>query len=366
VNKGELAVRRIDAFQQRHLVTAFTVGLLKKYGDDNGGALSARLTFAIFTTIFPLLLLLVTGLALVLANNPELRRTVEQSAFSQIPVVGADLADNIHAIKASSAFGFTIGILGLIYGLNGLAGVGLQIMEQAWYLPKATWPPYLTRLKRSYGFIAVLGLGLVVTTFLSTFGAVGGHRVVFRVGSVVVAGVVNAALYLLGFRVLTPKQVPTRRLWPGAICGGLLWTVLQAFGTFIVNRYLRHANVVYGTFGTVIGMIAWFTLAAQLTVYCAELNALLVHRLWPRGMVQPPLTRADQEMVALQATMNQFRPEAEITVRVRGRPMTEREYLAAGGAVGSDEIGIVRQVPEPGEQAPAAPGGARGARDGAA
>ena len=30
---------------------------------------------------------------------------------------------------------------------------------------------------------------------------------------------------------------------------------------------------------------------------------VLVDRLWPRGIVQPPLTKADQELAALQATM---------------------------------------------------------------
>jgi hypothetical protein len=37
MNPIEKAVRRVDAVQQRHKVPAFVVGLIKKYGDDNGG-----------------------------------------------------------------------------------------------------------------------------------------------------------------------------------------------------------------------------------------------------------------------------------------------------------------------------------------
>ena len=346
MNPLERGVRRIDAFQQRHLVPSFAVGLVKKYGDDNGGALAARLTYAIFTTIFPLLLLLVTGLALLLAGHPSLQHKVLSSAYGEIPVVGKDLAHNIHALKTNATFGFVVGLVGLVYGLHGLAGVGLQIMERVWYLPKATRPNYVTRMGRSFLFIVVLGFGLVVTTFLSNVGTFAGQSIWYTTGAEGVAAAANIGIYFVAFRVLTPKQVDSRRLWPGVVAGGILWTVLQGFGGYVVGHYLRNDNAVYGTFGTVLGLIAWFAVAAQMTVYCAELNAYLVHRLWPRGIVQPPLTKADQELTAFQATTNQFRPEVEVVVRVHGRPMSQGEYLANGGAVGEDEIGTVRHVPE--------------------
>lgn len=346
MNPLERGFRRIDAFQQRHRAPSFAIGLVKKYGDDNGGALAARLTYAIFTTIFPLLLLLVTGLAIALAGRPSLQHQVLSSAYGEIPVIGKDLADNIHALKANATFGFVVGLVGLVYGLHGLAGVGLQIMERVWYLPKATRPNYVTRMGRSFLFIGVLGFGLVVTTFLSSLGTFGGQSLWYRLAAGGVAAAANIGIYLVAFRVLTPKQVDTRCLWPGVVVGGILWTLLQVFGGYVVGHYLRNDNAVYGTFGTVLGLIAWFAVAAQLTVYCAELNALLVHRLWPRGIVQPPLTKADQELTAFQATTSQFRPEVEVVVRVHGRPMSQGEYLAEGGAVGRDEIGTSRQVPE--------------------
>lgn len=348
MNRIERAVRRTDAFQQQHRVPSFLFGLVQKYGNDNGGALAARLTFAAFTTIFPLLLLLVTVLAIVLADHPGLRHTVLHSAFGEFPVVGRDLASNIHVLKRNSAFGLAVGIVGLLYGVRGLAGVGLQVMETVWYLPKAIRPNFITRLGRSFAFIAILGIGLGVTTFLSGVGAFGGHALPYRVGAVVVAVLVNIAIYLAAFRILTPKQVETRPLVPGVIVAGILWTVLQAVGTSVVNHYLRDDNAVYGTFGTVLGLIAWLGVGAQLTVYCAELNPLLVHRLWPRGMVQPPLTKADQELAALQATTSQFRPEVEVEVTVKGRPMSQAEYLATGREPDLDEVGTRRRVPSDG------------------
>lgn len=355
MNRIERSVRRIDAFQQRHHVTSFAFGLFQKYGNDNGGALAARLTFAALTTIFPLLLLLVTGLAIVLTDHPGLQATVLHSAYGQIPVVGRDLATNIHAMKRNTAFGLAVGIIGLVLGVRGVAGVGLELMEDVWYLPKTNRPSFITRTGRSFAFIAVLGVGLIVSTFLSGVGTFGGHGLLYRIGAEALAAVANVGIYLFAFRILTPKQIGTRCLVPGVVVAGILWTVLQAIGTYVVNHYLRDDNAVYGTFGTVLGLVAWFNVAAQMTVACAELNPYLVHRLWPRGMVQPPLTKADQELAVLQATTNRFRPEVELDVRVMGRPMSQGEYLAAGAQVGPDEVGTEIRVPAD-SPAPSPPG----------
>ena len=55
-------------------------------------------------------------------------------------------------------------------------------------------------------------------------------------------------------------------------------------------------------------------LAAQVTVYCAEINVVLARRLWPRSVIQPPLTEADRASLASQALQNQRREEQQVTV----------------------------------------------------
>ena len=59
-------------------------------------------------------------------------------------------------------------------------------------------------------------------------------------------------------------------------------------------------------------------------MYCAEINVVLARRLWPRTIVQPPLTEADRASMALQALQNQRRPEQHIEVTFDDRrPGTE-------------------------------------------
>jgi uncharacterized BrkB/YihY/UPF0761 family membrane protein len=51
--------------------------------------------------------------------------------------------------------------------------------------------------------------------------------------------------------------VPTRQLAPGAVAGGLAWTL--ALGTYVVGHF-RHTDAIYGTFATVLVLMAWILL----------------------------------------------------------------------------------------------------------
>jgi uncharacterized BrkB/YihY/UPF0761 family membrane protein len=75
-----------------------------------------------------------------------------------------------------------------------------------------------------------------------------------------------------------------------AVLGGLAWRVAQALGTYVVGHF-RHTDAVYGTFATVLVLMAWISLSVEITVYAAELNVVLARRLWPRSIVQPPRPR---------------------------------------------------------------------------
>ena len=327
MNPIERVARAADSFQQRHRVTAVGYGVVKKFGDDNAGVLCSSLTLAAFTAIFPLLLLLVTVLGLVLAHNPGAERAVLHSTFAQFPLVGKDLSNNLHAVRKGSPFGLTVGLVGLLWGSLGVAQAGLFSMAQIWNVPGPERPNFPKRLLRSVGFIASLGLGLVLTTFLAGFGTFGHNNPGLAVAGEVLAVGVNVLVYLMGFRMLTPGAIESRALWPGAVAGGIGWTILQAVGGFVIGHYLRNDNAVYGTFGTVLGLLAWIYLGVQLSIYAAELNVVLARRLWPRGLVQPPLTEADQRSMAAQAIENQRRPEQRVRVAFNGQPVSQEDYL---------------------------------------
>ena len=64
-------VRALDRLQRRHAVLAVPIAVLKKFGDDQGGSLSAVIAYYAFFSLFPLLMVFVAVLGFVLEGNPE-------------------------------------------------------------------------------------------------------------------------------------------------------------------------------------------------------------------------------------------------------------------------------------------------------
>ena len=345
MNPVDKTIRRIDATQQRFTPTAFVFGVVKKYGDDNGGVLVSNLAYSVFISLFPLLLIMVTILGLVVAGHPSIQKDVTNAVANQIPLLGSTLTSNVHELQRSSTIGLIIGLIVLIYGVTGLAQAGLFTMQQVWNLPGPTRPGYVQRLGRSLLFLALLGGGVIVTTALASLSTyLQGWGFWIKLLINVVTAAFSTGMYLGAFRALTAKGVPTRSLLPGAITGGILWTVLQILGAWLVHHFL-HSNSVYGIFASVLGLLAWIYLATEITVYSAEINVVLVRRLWPRSIVQPPLTEADRASMALQALQNQRRPEEHVEVTWDDRPPGAPEPASTPQT--PDEVAPPAPVPDP-------------------
>lgn len=313
MNPVERGLRRIDAVQRKSTPLGFVVGVVKKYGDDSGGVLAGNLTYSCLMSLFPLLLVLTTILGLITALDEVIRAKVLSAVADQIPLIGHTLAGNVHELKRNSIIGLVIGMVGVIWGATGVAQAGLYTMEQVWNVPGTERPGFFPRLGRAVTFLGLLGLAVIGTTLLTSLNTYGHNALEWVILAEIAAAMLNTGLYVAAFRILTPRSVVTRDLIPGAVVGGVLYTVLQVAGTYLVHHFL-HSDSVYGVFATVLGLIAWITLAVQVTIYSAEINVVLAKRLWPRSILQPPLTSADRESFTLQALQNQRRVEQRVEV----------------------------------------------------
>jgi uncharacterized BrkB/YihY/UPF0761 family membrane protein len=285
--------------------------VIKKFGDDRGGQLAALVTYYSYAAVFPLLLLLTTTLGFVLRGNPHLQSQLLGSALADFPVIGNQLRENVRSLQGN-ALAVVVGCLGLVYGSLGIAQSLQFAMAQIWNIPGVQRPGYLPRLGRSLLLILVLGLGLLLASTATGLLAAIGAGPTYTTLGLLASVLLNTTLYLGCFRILTPEQIRWRRLVPGCLIAGLAWTVLQTFGGVLIAHELRHTTQVYGLFGTVLGLLWWLYLAATLSVYAAEVNVVAARRLWPRTIVQPPLTEADQRVLDAIAEQEERRPEQRV------------------------------------------------------
>ena len=202
-----------------------------------------------------------------------------------------------------------------MWGARGITQAGQHAMAEIWNIPGKQRPSFATRQLRGLLLLLVFGLGVVATTALASLPSLGGHTLLFGLANLAAPAVVNAALFLVAFRVLTPRQIPTGQLWVGAAVAGVLFTLLQALGGYLVGHNLKHAQAVYGFFAVVLGLMSWLFLSAQVMLYGAEVNVVRARRLWPRSILQPPLTQADQRALIDLAKQEERRPEQAINVQ---------------------------------------------------
>ena len=309
-------LQKADSSQRRHAWLAVPVATWKKFSDDQAGNLAALIAYYAFASIFPLLLVLVTILDLVVRNDPSLREHLLNSALSQYPVVGPQLEGSVKHGLNQTGLALVIGVLLTLYAGLGVASALQNALNTAWAVPQFRRPRFPWSKLRSLGVIMVLGPGQIITISLSSIAGGTGHLggAVSRTVAILVALLLNAGLFWLGFRIATAPEVRTRDLRLGAILAAVAWQILQSVGGYFVGHQLRtHSS--YGVFAVVLGLLAWFYLEAQIALFVVELDVVRARKLWPRAIAPPPIADADLRAYQLYAKSTQRRPELDIQVR---------------------------------------------------
>ena len=98
----------------------------------------------------------------------------------------------------------------------------------------------------------------------------------------------GSAAHVTVFRLLASERRSLGELLPGVIVATVGLLVLQTLGGWYVNTAIANASDTYGVFATVIALLSWLSLAAQLILIAAEVNAVAALRLWPRSLTWRP------------------------------------------------------------------------------
>jgi membrane protein len=315
-------VERLDRFQRKHPQAGLPIAVVYKFADDQGTYLAALITYYGFLSLFPLLLLMSTILNFALAGNPSLQHDVLNSALGQFPVVGAQLSDPRGV--SGSGIGLAVGILGTLYGGLGVAQALQNAMNTVWRVPRNSRPNPIRSRGRSLLLLLIAGLAFAVTTVLSALSAAAGSygasvAAGIKVLLVVLSFAVNAAVFTVGFRFATAREISIRQTLPGAIAGAAAWQVLQFFGTAYVGGVVKNASAVNSVFALVLGLIAWIYVEAFVVVLAAEFNAVRALHLYPRALLTPftddvDLTSADHAAYTDQAQAQRAKGFQDITV----------------------------------------------------
>ena len=302
----------VDRWQRRTPWAAVPYAVVKKFGDDNANLVVVALAWYGFTAIFPLLLVMMTVLGKIGAKSLG---TGILNTLHQFPVIGTSFNPANPSSLHGSTLGLVIGLIGLVYGAQGVTQTAQQAMATVWHIPQNQRTGFLPRLGRSLAGLVTIGGAFVVNAALTTYATASSTGYAIEIPVLIGLLIINALLYFVTFTLLTAKAIGPRGLLPGAILGAVAFTALITVGTGLMTHQLKNASSTYGAFGSVIGIVTLLLLLAKLSMYAAELNPVLSRRLYPRAlpMIDEP-TDADRQVLAGLAYAEQRRDDEVIAV----------------------------------------------------
>jgi membrane protein len=323
-NPVERIVRRFDRWQQRHSAIGFPIAVIKKFGDDEAGNLVSLLAYYSFMATFPLLLAFSAVLGVALRSHPGLHQKAVNSAFAEFPIVGGQMHDQLGVETLGGTLpSLMIGVAGALIGGRGFAHAMQNTLNTVWAVPKVDRPGFFPRYVRTFTLLVLLSLIVVVTGAASSAAGIaaslgfGGPPA--RIVSLVVGTGLGFGFFLILFRVAVSGQVSTRSMMLGAAISALGWQILLTAAGIIIAHQLRHAQAIAGLFGVVLGLLAWLALQATVIVYAVEVDVVRARHLWPRSIVQPPLTDADRSYYTYALRAEAQRPEQRLKIGYKSK-----------------------------------------------
>lgn len=230
-----------------------------------------------FLSVFPLLVVMTTILGFVLESRPTLQTDIVDSVFANIPFIGQQIQKDPSEIHGSAVV-LVIGLATALWASSKAFVAAQHAMNDVWEVPDAQRPNLAKARARALLAIVVVGLSQLVSVVATGIVGISGVSWLNRILLVIAAIAINIAVLMAAYRVLTARQLTLHQLLPGSIAAGLGFSALQLIGTTIVQRAIKNASPVYGSFATVIALLSWLSLHATVSLLGAEANSALDRR----------------------------------------------------------------------------------------
>jgi membrane protein len=257
----------------------------------------------------------VAVLSRVLADHADLRHRLIDAI---VPEALRSTVEHSLAAMPTSTIPFAAGLIGLLFSGTGVVFSAYQTLNHVAAVPYRQRAGFVSRYVRVFAVLAMLLLGALAAGTLTVVAtALPGQPGLQRAAAVLGSAVVVFAVLLLGTKVLLARHAPVRALWPGAVLGAAVVTVVLNVGAPLLARLVTKAGPVYGSFATVAGMFALLYLVGQALVYAAEVAAVRHGRLWPRALDVNRPTAADLRALAMLAREQERIPAARVEFRLR-------------------------------------------------
>ncbi len=272
--------QRVGDARERRPLLDHLVRAVEHYGQINGSALAAAVTYFAFLSFFPILALAFAIFGQVTEVYEDAEDTLVDAANSVLPnLVGGESGVPLDTLQSAAPGIFSIGILLTLYsGLGWLSGMRTALMA-IFEEPEREQPSFVVGKLRDVLALMALGSILVASVAVSgvatkvltpimewlELGAVA--EGFFWVLALCLGLAANTVLYFAFFRLLAQPDIPSRSLWSGALLGAVLFEVLKQLSTFLLKATAESAA--FQAFGIALILLVWINYFSRVVVLSA-------------------------------------------------------------------------------------------------
>ncbi|MHB9024790.1 MAG: YihY/virulence factor BrkB family protein [Armatimonadota bacterium] len=283
----------------------FVVEVWQRFSEDRIFVAAGAIAFFTILSLIPLLLLAVS-----LASSVYLLSSKEH-ALAEIARLTTDMLGPQIAVSVQKQILSVVSHAKILVGLSLVVGfwTGSQIfliletaMNLVWHCPKRR--PFW--LSRGVALLMVVIVGtlmlaaILLTNMLRIVDGmpipVLGHPIdqispwIKHVGGWLVSGLAPvlfvSSIFAVIYRLLPTKAVTFRSVIPGALFGGILWTIsVHIFGWYTISSK-DHFFMLYDTLSGTVLLMLWFYYSAVIMLVGAEISATYHRRLVEAGNEQ--------------------------------------------------------------------------------
>jgi len=270
----------------------FTKQLSNEFSTDNSSLVAAAISYYVFLSMIPILLLAIAVFGFVLGSEQAAIDRLIRYLSQNMPVLADGGAGSVEPLVrdivegSSAAAGF--GIIALLWA-GSQAFVNLEkAVHIAWdSQPRGFFKQRLIAI----GLLIAVGLLLLISFGITTAAnAIQSYEIilvgqnlskafgtVWRFISILLPLIVNIATFTLIYKLLPNTRVPLLAAAVGGLVAGLLWELAkQGFSWYITN--FANYSAVYGSLATIILLLLWIYYTAIVLILCAQISAIYYRR----------------------------------------------------------------------------------------
>lgn len=269
---------------------------VRRWKMDDGSSMAAAVAYYLALSLFPMLLLLTSGVGFALRYT-RLGKDAEVQILSIVsehcsPTLEVQVRDVLHQLSDQSLVGGPLGLLTAIMAAIAVFYQFERAFDKIWRIPPP--PPsglggLVVRVvrERFTAFALLAGLGLSIVLILAANVAIGAARewmTHWRVSGTAMITVLdalttvtlNALAFASLYRWLPKRPVLWRDAWRGGLLVSLTWEVgRQVLSAFLIG--MRYTTA-YGAIGSFIALLLWFYWGVTILFFGAEYVQVLSRR----------------------------------------------------------------------------------------